>query len=438
MNNTIIISHDHGLYALSSQYSINSINSVNIDYKIGDIYYGKVERLLPSINSAFIKLNPTTKYSSTGFIYIKDLKCIKKIRALNNNLKVHPLYQIIVNRQKIITQVVKEMHFEKGPRLTTIIVLNGYYLKLLPFSNIIYVSTKIQNTILRNQLKAVGKLILLDGMGIIFRSNAIGISPEILLRELYLLKQQWFFISKRLLTFNNIVLLYKQDNFISNCIRDYYSYDTKQIFIDNFDIVSQFKFFLNYWKCMELTDISIQKKINIYKNQFDFWNSTNLDIVVNNLFRNIIHLPYGGYLFLETINAMTIIDVNSGNFNSNDNTRDNVLKVNLAAAQEIVYQITIRNIAGIILIDFIDMNIQGDKELLLEYLFNLLQNDSKQSSIIQYSQLGIVEITRKRASKSFHTSGKADYDNIVKLSDNNLLLKKVILFDHIQYSALYD
>lgn len=438
MNNTIIISHDHGLYASSSQSSVNSINSVNIDYKIGDIYCGKVDRLLPSINSAFIKLNPSNKYSSTGFIYIKDLKCIKKIRSVNNTLKVHPLYQLIVNRQKIITQVVKEMHFEKGPRLTTIIVLDGYYLKLLPFSNIIHVSTKIQNTISRNQLKAIGKLIVLNGMGIIFRSNAIGISPEILLRELYLLKQQWFYISKRLLIFNNIALLYKQDNFINNCIRDYYSYDTKQIFLDNVDTLSQFKFFINYWKCIELTNISMKKKINLYKNQIDFWNSTNLDIVVNNLFRNIIHLPYGGYLFLETINAMTIIDVNSGTFNSNDNTRDNLLKVNLAAAQEIVYQIIIRNIAGIILIDFIDMNIQADKELLLEYLFNLLQNDSNQSCIIQYSKLGIVEITRKRASKSFDTSRQRDYSNIIKLADKNILCKKVILFDQIQYSTLYD
>lgn len=439
MNNTIIISSHHGLFVASNLHSINNINSVNNNYKIGDIYFGKVDRLLPSINSAFIKLKPFRRYSSTGFIYIKDLKCIKRIRPLKNDFKIHPIYQLIVPKQKIVTQVVKEIHFEKGPRLTTVIVLSGYYIKLLPFSNIIHVSNKVQDVSLRNALKAVGKLIITDGMGIIFRLSAIGVSTKILLDEFYLLKDQWFYISKQLIKAENPILIHREDNIVNNSIRNYYSFNTRQIFLDSADRFSELKFFLNHWNCLQSTYKSSYNKnqIHLHKKDNDFWYSTNLDVVVNNLFKNIIHLPYGGYLFLETINAMTVIDVNSGGFNSNDRLRDSLLKVNLAAAKEIVYQIIIRNIAGIILIDFIDMKVESDKELLLEYLFNLLQNDNNQSSIVQYSQLGIVEITRKRASRSFSSSRIQNYDLKIKFSDTNTLYAKKIIFENIQCSKLY-
>nr|YP_010330115.1 ribonuclease E [Porphyridium aerugineum]UNJ17831.1 ribonuclease E [Porphyridium aerugineum] len=394
MSQQLILADLYNLAAILKFSFITQIIVPSVEYKIGDIYYGIAYKIFPSINAAFVYLDIKNNTYKSGFIHINDLSYLKNSKFLNT--LIYPnIYTIITYQQKILVQIIKEPNFNKGPRLTTNLVLKGRYLKLLPFTKSIYISRTISTYEHRSLLNAFGKLLQPSGIGIIFLELSTTVNENILIDELYVLLKQWNYILKRSINLSPFNLIYRDDNLLSRIIRDHDANSFKIIYTDTLLNLKRMKFFLKYWQC--LIDCN-PRKIYFYENTDKLIDRTGIYKAWSQLKNNKVELLTGGYIILETFNAMTIIDVNSGAFNNSLKVKDSILQINLMAAKEIVYQLIIRNIAGIILIDFIDMNSPKDKLLLLEYLYSLLIHDNAKPQIVQFSELGLVEITRKRIS----------------------------------------
>nr|YP_009402807.1 ribonuclease E [Compsopogon caeruleus]ARX96156.1 ribonuclease E [Compsopogon caeruleus] len=394
MKKTLILSDLYNIAAIVINNKIQEFVFSNRKHQINNIYIGLVNKIFPSINAAFVDLDQGSK---SGFIHFSDLSILKR-RSNNTKFSNDLITDILKNEQKILVQITKEATISKGPRLTSNISIIGKYMVLMPFSKNISVPRTIKNINERSYLKSLGILIKPTTMGLVFRSSIIGISEDIILAELHNLKKQWFFIQKLALKCTPPYLLYNDNNLTKRIIRDYFDNNTR-IIID-----SQ-KSFYSICKYLYLWKYSIDKKnkflelLNIDQNILDLY------FLSNTLFTALnkkVELPLGGYIILETLEALTVIDVNSGAFNKSSNSKETIYKINLSAAKEIAYQLKIRNIAGLVIIDFIDMQSQREQLHLLEYFCKYLSLDNIKSQIVQLSELGLVELTRKRRGKSLH------------------------------------
>lgn len=386
----IVISRFYNIAAILHHSRIQQIISVNHDYQINDIYLGSVHKIFTGINAAFISLVNNKK---SGFIHMNDIKPLKK----NHNLS--QISDILSINQLIFVQIVKEPTLNKGPRLTANINLFGRYLVLMPFCNTINISRKIYDQNERSYLHSLAILLKPATMGLLIRSSALGINEKILLDDFRFLKQKWSFIQKLALTISSPSLLYRDEDLIKKVIRDFYQDNIQSIITDSENNLRQIRYYLNKWHCIfPNTSLKLQlcdqpefmlDKFNVYK-------------TILNALKPKVDLIIGGYLFIENREALTVIDVNSGSFNRSHNSKENVLRTNCYAATEIAYQLQVRNINGVIIVDFIDMESYRDQLQLLEHFTRVLSVDHAKPQIIQLSKLGLVELTRRRRGQSLY------------------------------------
>ena len=384
----IVISRFNNIAAILQNSKTEEIIFAHDNYQVNDIYLGIVHKIFASINAAFIELGTSQK---SGFIHINDLKFLKKSRE-----KYTVSDQLFMN-QLIMVQIIKEPTFHKGPRLTTNINLFGKYIILMPFSNTISISRRIFDRNERSYLQSLSILLKPATMGLLIRASAIGISEETLLQDLASLKQQWYFIQKLAIISSSPCLLYRDKDLVKKIVRDLDPNKVTIVISDSKLVLKRFNYFLKKWSCsyqnnniyLQLHDStqSIMDRFNI--------NQTILDSLEPKVF-----LAEGGYLFIETYEALTVIDVNTGSFNKASNSKETILRTNCYAATEIAYQLKIRNINGIVIIDFIDMDSHRDQLQLLEHFIRVLSFDKAQPEIIQLSKLGLVELTRRRRNQS--------------------------------------
>nr|YP_009027495.1 ribonuclease E [Neoporphyra perforata]AGQ17049.1 ribonuclease E [Neoporphyra perforata]AHB34989.1 ribonuclease E [Neoporphyra perforata]AHB35198.1 ribonuclease E [Neoporphyra perforata]AIA19360.1 ribonuclease E [Neoporphyra perforata]AIA19569.1 ribonuclease E [Neoporphyra perforata] len=390
MTNTIVISCLHNMAAILYCGQIQKLVVANAHYQVSDIYLGCVDKIFSGINAAFIDLG---KNEYSGFIHISDTGPLKK------KYYVHSITNILTIRQKILVQITKEPTLNKGPRLTANITLSGRYVVLMPFSQAIFISRKIYDEDERHYLKALAILIKPATMGLLFRPSAVGIDEEIILSELKNLKEQWNFIQKSAINTYSPVLLYKDEDIIKKVIRDFYSNNINNIVIDSNLGLKQLSYYIQTWHC---NSSNITPSIKLYSNNQCILDAFGINQAISRALIPKVDLILGGYMFIETLEAFTIIDVNSGSFNNSTSARETVLKTNCSAATEIAYQLQIRNIAGVIIIDFIDMESQRDQLQLLEHFNKELALDDAKPQIVQLSELGLVELTRRRQGKSLY------------------------------------
>nr|AYR06553.1 ribonuclease E [Rhodogorgon sp.] len=390
MIHKIVISRFNNIAAVLHNNKTQEIITLSDGYQVNDIYLGSVHRIFTGINAAFVDLG---YYRKSGFIHINDIKSLKRSRNANQ------ITDILSVNQLLLVQVIKEPTLNKGPRLTANINLFGRYTVLMPFCNTICVSRKIHDENERSHLHALAILIKPATMGVIIRSSAVGVNEEILLEDFRLLKQQWYFIQKLAISVNYPSLLYKDEDLIKKIIRDFYRDDIQKIIVDSEDGLRQVHYFLEKWKGItSLNNIKVQlfAKPEYLLEQFSI-NSTILAAL-----KPKVNLSLGGYIFIETYEALTVIDVNSGSFNKTDNSKETVLRTNCYAATEIAYQLKVRNINGVIIVDFIDMQSHRDQLQLLEHFNKVLSLDNAKPKIIQLSELGLVELTRRRRARSLY------------------------------------
>ncbi len=419
MSQQIIIAEQARIAALLTDDRVDELIVAQGQYQIGDIFLGTVENVLPGIDAAFINIGESEK---NGFIHVSDLG------PLRNKKGAFGITELLEPKQKVLVQVIKEPTGSKGPRLTGSISIPGKYLILQPYGQGVNISRKINTETERNRLKALGVLIKPPSTGLLFRTEAEKIKEELLIEDLEHLIQQWENILKVSEASNPPYLVKRDDDFSLKILRDHIKESTKSIIIDNkFSVARAKDFLINYE-----SDIDIEFHDNSL-NQHIF-EKYEIKKTIQKALQPRVDLPSGGYIIIEPTEALTVIDVNSGSFTRSANSRQTVLWTNCEAAVEISRQMKLRNIGGVIVVDFIDMESRRDQFQLLEHFTSAIKDDSARPQIAQLTELGLVELTRKRQGQNIYElfgkkcskcDGTGHVENILNHEIANLKIKNV-------------
>ncbi len=373
-SNKIIIAERDNIAAVLENGKVAEFYVHRGEIILGDVYLAQVENVLPSIEAAFVNVGS----DKMGFLHAQD---IMGKGALQD--KVKP-------KQKLIVQVVKEPVGHKGPRVTTEISLPGRFLVLMPNETGINVSKKITSAKERARLKSVLNLLKPVGVGVIVRTEAEGQTEADLQEDLEILLEKWnnIITSAESLTPPN--LLYRDQDLLYRVIREACSEETQEIIVDTAFAYNRVQNILQNWH--------INKNINVtlYKGSEPLLVATDIHKEIKAALSMKVNLPSGGYLFIQTTEALTVIDVNSGKFTNSATQDETILKTNIEAVHEIARQLRLRNIGGMIIIDFIDMTSRVDKLAMMEELELAVEADKAKPQVGQLSDLGLVEMTRHR------------------------------------------
>nr|ARW64899.1 ribonuclease E [Polysiphonia sertularioides] len=396
----IIISSFNNVAVTLQGIKVQYIVLVNQTYQLNDIFVGKVQKIFSSINAAFIDLGQNNR---SGFIHASDIKHLKR-----NNQSTR-INDVIYINQCLLVQVIKEPTVNKGPRLTSNVHIHGMYVTLMPFCNFLFISSAIYDYSERFYLYSLGLLIKPCSMGLLMKSSASGVAESLILYDLNNVLKQWNFLQKQFIRSTSPKILYKDEDLVKRVIRDFYDKNINKIVVDSSYSLNLVYHYLKKWSYISP---KIETKLCLYDRQVCILDKFNVKFSIKKALESKVSLLQGGYVFIQSYEALTVIDVNSGSFNKLDSSRDTVLRVNLFAAVEISYQLKLRNISGVIIIDFIDMLSQRDKIQLLEQFNRLLSCDDCSPQIFKLSELGLLELTRRRKRQGIREVFSTHLDNL--------------------------
>ena len=354
-------------------------------YQIGDVYRGTVENVLPGIDAAFVNIGESEK---NGFIHITDLGPLRLRKGGAG------ITELLEPRQKVLVQVMKEPTGTKGPRLTGNLSLPGRFLVLQPHGQGVNISRRIDSENERNRLRALGVLIKPPGAGLLIRTEAEGVSEDLLIDDLESLLRQWEAIQQAAETATPPVLLNRDEDFIHRVLRDFYSPEVVRVVVDTPDAVGRVNAFLGADQANLL--------VEHHEESGEILDHYKVNAAIRDALKPRVDLPSGGYVIIEPTEALTVIDVNSGSFTRSANARETVLWTNCEAAVEIARQLRLRNIGGVVIVDFIDMDSRRDQLQLLEHFTQAIRHDSARPQVAQLTELGLVELTRKRQGQNIY------------------------------------
>jgi ribonuclease G len=386
--------------------------------KVGNIYKGKVLRVLPGMQSAFIDIG----YEKAAFLYVDDayLPSLEEQRKANELLRKQqdenqPIGEIIPDElstlsetmsikfrpdatidsvlkegDEILVQVAKEPISSKGPRVTRLVTLAGRYVVYMPFIEHTGVSRRIEDEKERERLKDVLDSIRPEGVGIIARTVAEAQSYKVLKQDFNMLVKIWKDVYKQAEKAKAPCLCYKDLPFVHRILRDITDEDVENIVVDTKENLKDVeKFALRFLP-------NIKGKGKLYDGEVPLFEHYGLDGEIERALSNKVFLRSGGSLNIEQTEALVSVDVNTGKFVGRKNLEDTIFKTNLEAVKEIAYQMRLRNCGGIIIIDFIDMEKQENRDAVYNALLEALKKDRAKTNVLPISGLGLVEMTRKR------------------------------------------
>ncbi len=390
MPKQIIIAEQYRIAAVFSEDQIEEIVVAAGTHQVGDVYLGVVENVLTSIDAAFVNIGDGDR---NGFIHITDLGPLKMRRSSGS------ISDLVVPQQRVLVQVMKEPTGNKGPRLTGNISLPGRYVVLLPFGRGVNLSRRIRSEAERNRLRALAILVKPAGMGVLVRTEADGMPEEQIIEDLDNLQRQWEGIQQDVATTRQPTLLDRERDFVQRVLRDLYSTEVNRIVTDTSDGLRRIKQHLLGW-----ADGKIPSGLMLdhHRERTPILEYFRVNAGIREALKPRVDLPSGGYIIIEPTEALTVIDVNSGSFTKSQTSRETVLWTNCEAAVELARQIRLRNIAGVIVVDFIDMDTRRDQLQLLEHFNKALRSDKSRPQIAQLTELGLVELTRKRQGQSIY------------------------------------
>ena len=385
MPQQIVIAEQLRIAAVLSDDRVDELIVAQGRYQIGDVYLGTVENVLPGIDAAFVNIGESEK---NGFIHVTDLGPLRLKKGAAG------ITELLEPRQKVLVQVMKEPTGTKGPRLTGNLALPGRYLVLQPSGQGVNISRRIGAEGERNRLRALGVLIKPPGAGLLIRTEAEGISEDLLIDDLESLLRQWEAIQKAAETASPPVLLNRDEDFIHRILRDHTTPDLVRVVVDEADAVERVTSFLG----QDGANVSVEA----HSESYELLEHFKVNAAIRDALKPRVDLPSGGYVIIEPTEALTVIDVNSGSFTRSANARETVLWTNCEAAAEIGRQLKLRNIGGVIIVDFIDMDSRRDQLQLLEHFTTAIRDDSARPQIAQLTELGLVELTRKRQGQNIY------------------------------------
>jgi ribonuclease E len=349
---------------------------------VGNVYLGKVQNVLPSMEAAFVDVGK----GRNAVLYAGEVNF--DASGLEGESK--RIESALKSGQSILTQVTKDPIGHKGARLTSQVSLPGRYLVLVPGSSMTGISRKLPDTE-RSRLKAILKQIMPEGAGVIVRTAAEGASEDELARDVSRLAAQWETIERKAKTANAPELLYGEPDLTIRVVRDIFNEDFTKLVIDSdgdWDLVDEY---------VRYVAPHLAERMERWTDDGDVFVSYRVDEQLAKALERKVWLPSGGSLVIDNTEAMTVIDVNTGKFTGQGgNLEQTVTRNNLEAAEEIVRQLRLRDVGGIIVIDFIDMVLESNRDLVLRRLLECLARDRTKHQVAEVTSLGLVQMTRKR------------------------------------------
>lgn len=317
-------------------------------------------------------------------------KDLSKFKKLSNNEKQILAGKLLRNNQRILVQIVKEPIGSKGPRVSTDITIAGRFLVLIPMGEYIALSKKINNGRERKRLKSIVGSMLPDGFGVIVRTVAQKQDKEAIEEDMRTVLKKWERILNKLESSKPPTLLYKDLDITESLIRDLFAKQYDRVLIDDYQLYKSVKSYVSQIAPKMLPSVQL------YKGKDHIFDHTNIGNDVNSIFSPRVRMPSGGYLIFEQTEAMYVVDVNSGPYAAKEKQEDNSLKTNLEAAREIAKQLRLRDIGGIIVVDFIDLRDDKNRKKIYDELKKEFKKDRAKTNIIGMSDFGLIQITRQR------------------------------------------
>jgi ribonuclease G len=354
----------------------------------GNIYLSRVTNIVKGLNSAFCDIGQSKK----GYMHVKDAASWE---AIDNRVKKHNITDYVKNGSEIFIQVIKEDVDYKGAKVTTRLSIPGKYSVIIPNSNKKNVSRKIKDKTEVKRLLRIFEEMTPENCGFTIRTDAVGKSEEVLKSDFQrLIKYVESIESKRVLT-KAPSLVYRAPNSLEKLIMDYGNSDIEAIIFNDKVLYEDVLIFLSEYG---LNDI--RKKVKLEENNVNIFIDYNIEGVLNNLQKKKVNIDGGGFIVIDETEAFTIIDVNSGTFVGDYNQEKTNLEINKRATKVIARELKLRNIGGIILIDFIDMKSEENRKKVIDVMEDSVISDKLNSYVVGFTKLGLLEMTRKKSGRT--------------------------------------
>lgn len=366
---------------------------------VGSIFKGVVRRVLPGIQSCFVDIG----LDRSAFLYGGDIQTFESTKlpvdldddekpsTVHHNVRIE---ELVKENQEVLVQVLKDAIGTKGPRVTTHISLPGRYVVLMPNITHVGVSRKVSNEEERTRLKEILQSVRPENAGIIARTASENISAKKITADIEFLHNLWETIQQKNKKTAAPALLHEDLNLVFRMTRDLIFQNLDRIVIDNKEYYEDLVNFLNRFS------VKFGAQVHLHSSDTQIFDAYGIEHEIAHALGSKVWLKSGGYLIIQQTEALTAIDVNTGRFVGSHSQVDTIVKTNMEAVKEIVHQLRLRNIGGIIIIDFIDMNYQDDREKVFNTLFEELKKDKAKTSVLRISEMGLVQMTRKRTEAS--------------------------------------
>ena len=382
---------------------------------VGNIYRGRVVRVLPGMQAAFVDIG----LDRTAFLYVSDVHRefqdieqmmlqsgtdardeedneLEKLPFDSRTYPALPIEDLLQEGQDIMVQIAKEPYGTKGARVTSHISLPGRHLVLMPTLSHIGVSRKIEDRDERERLRNLVQELRPNHMGYIVRTVSEGATKEKLKAEMDFLLKLWQTIRVRMEKLSHPGLLHKDLAISLRAVRDLFTKEVDKLVIDSLEEYENIMEFINTFAPR------LKYSVELYEGQEPIFDAYGIEMEISRALENKIWLKSGGYIIIELTEALTAIDVNTGSYVGKRNLEETILKTNLEAVKEIAYQLRFRNIGGLIVIDFIDMEKKANRERVFLALKEALSKDKAKTNILPMSDLGLIEMTRKRTRENLN------------------------------------
>ena len=335
---------------------------------VGSIFLGRVSNVVKGIQAAFIDIG----LAQNAFLYLGESKDLTEGAS-------------------VMIQITKDPRGTKGPTASREITFPGHYAVLFPFADYIGISRKITDETERNRLHAVAETYKPEGMGIVLRTEAEGMDPEVLKEDIEGLVAEWNIVAARAKLSKAPSFLHRELDLSVRMVRDYLTKDVKEIVTDNPVTFQRIRSLLSRMKGTEET------VLRLWEGSEDVFSAFGLGETLASMADRRVELPGGGYLIIDHTEAMTVIDVNSGSYSGKNSLEDTIMEINRNAAREIAHQLRLRDIGGIIVVDFIDMHSEENRQEVLSVLESSFAGDKMRPRVQDITVLNLVEITRKKS-----------------------------------------